>query len=139
MLPPLPLAADDVTAGAMGAAADAATAGAAEPAAARSGHAKRHVDDVTPGEALGTRARAREWTESDDEDDAGMSVEEEEAESAAEDSDVEQAVGVTRAKWVKDDVALLRDADLIGRKKHNAHDCEYAHPHVLSAGVNIKG
>ncbi len=109
-----------MTAGTAGAAADAATTGAAEAAAARSGAEKRHIDDVTPGQSLKTRARAREWTEGDDQDDSEMSVEEEEEDSAEEDSEVEQTAGDTRANWVKDDVALLRDADLTGLKKHTA-------------------
>jgi hypothetical protein len=95
------------------AAADAATTGAAEAAAARPGPEKRHIDDVTPGGSLGTRAHAREWAGSDTEDDSEMSVEEEE-----EDSGAEESVGATRAQWVKDDVALLREADLGGLIKH---------------------
>ncbi len=50
-----------------------------------------------------------------------MSVEEEEEDSAAEDSEAEQTAGATRDKWVKNNVALLRAADHIGLKnQHNA-------------------
>ncbi len=75
---------------------------------------------MTPGDSLGTRARAREWTEEDALDDSEMSVEEEEEDSAAENSEVEKMAGATRAQWVKHDVALLREADLGGLTKHNA-------------------
>ncbi len=70
-----------MTAGAAGAAADATTAGAAEAAVARPGHEKRLIDDVTPGDSLGTHVRARVWTVSDDADDSEMSVEEKEGDT----------------------------------------------------------
>jgi hypothetical protein len=84
---------------------DAATTGAAEAAAAGPGPEQRHIDDVTPGASLWTRARAHGWTERDDESDSEMSVKAEEEDSAAEDSEVEQKAGATRVKWVKDDVS----------------------------------
>ncbi len=68
------------------AAADAATTGAAEAAAARPGPEKRHIDEVTPGEMLGTRTRAREWAVSDSDDDSAVLDLEEEAGSEEEDS-----------------------------------------------------
>jgi hypothetical protein len=49
-----------------------------------------------------------------------MSVEEEEEDSAAEDSEVEQMAGAFRFKWFKDDDKLLRAATLIDLKKLNA-------------------
>jgi hypothetical protein len=88
--------------------------------AARPGPEKMHIDDVTPGKSLETRARARAWAESDDDDASEMSVAEEEENSAEEASEVEQKAGTTRAKWVKDGVSALRDADLMGLKRHNA-------------------
>ena len=93
------MAADDVTAGAAGAAADAATAGAEEAAAARSGHEKRHIDDVTPGDSLGTHVRARMWTASDDEDDSAMSDGAASTDAVAGASKV--AAKATRGRWTK--------------------------------------
>ena len=116
--------AGDVTAGTAGAAAVAATTGAAEAEAGRPGPEKRHIDDVTPGESLEPRTRAREWAEGSEEDDSEMSVEEEEEDSAEEDSEVAQKAGASRAMWVKDDVSALRDADLASLQRHN--DALYA-------------
>jgi hypothetical protein len=116
-------AAGDVTAGAAVAATDAATTGAAEAAAARPGPEKRHIDEVTPGEVLGTRTRAREWAASDSDDDSSLSDLEEEDSSEEEDDVKEKTAEDKRAKWVHD-VARLRRADLTDLKMQN--DASYA-------------
>jgi hypothetical protein len=108
-----------VTAGAAAAAADAATTGAAEAAAARPGPEKRHIDEVTPGEVLGTRPRPREWAASDSDDDSAVSdLEEEDSSEEEEDAVKVKTAEDKRAKW-DHDVARLRCADLTDLKKQN--------------------